>query len=166
MELNIEIIKKIVGFVEKGILQDEACMKAGIDQQTFDGWKDMGKTDRKVMYLLCWKLNFALERAEAAFRLRLIEIIRSHATEFKDGNAALWMLVHKVLDEYGVRTPQEEEMVDELNSSSTFDGKPYNQLLDDSNKDWRAAAYILVDRFPEEYGRKPRIKKSKEKLNL
>ena len=48
MELNIEIIKKIVGFVEKGILQDEACMKAGIDQQTFDGWKDMEKQTGKL----------------------------------------------------------------------------------------------------------------------
>ena len=116
MELNEEIIKKIVGFVEKGILQDEACMKAGIDQQTFDGWKDMGKTDRKVAYLLCWKLNVALARAEAAFRLRLIKIIGSHATEFKDRNAGLWMLAHMHPDENGSRTLQEEEYNDELNS--------------------------------------------------
>ncbi len=106
MELNIEIIKNIVGFVEKGILQDEACMKAGIDQQTFDGWKDMGKTDRKVVYLLCWELNFALERAEAVFRRRLIKIIEFHATEFKDRNAGLWMLVHMHPDEYVSRTLQ------------------------------------------------------------
>ena len=159
MELNEEKIKEIVGFVEKGILQDEACEKAGIDQQTFDEWKDRGKTHRKVAHFFCWKLNRALERAEAVFRLRLIKIIGSHATEFKDRNAALWMLVHIHPDEYGPRTLQEEEYDDELNSSSMFDGKPYNQLLEDSHKDWRAAAYILVDRFPEEYGRKPRIKK-------
>ena len=158
MELNEEKIKEIAGFVEKGILQDEACVKAGIDQQTFDEWKDMGKTDRKNVDLLCWKLNFELQRAEAVFQQRLIEIIGSYAKEFKDVNAALWMLVHTVPDEYGPRTPQEEEYDDELNSSSMFDGKPYNQLLDDSHKDWRAAGYILVNRFPEGYGRKPRIK--------
>ena len=43
MELNEEKIKEIVGFVEKGILQDEACEKAGIDQQTFDEWERQRK---------------------------------------------------------------------------------------------------------------------------
>ena len=135
------------------LLLHDACMEAGVDLQTFEEWKEKEKADPDADEDLCENLVYALVRAEIIFKYRLIQKIIFQVFISKNFRASIWLLSHKFPEEFGPVTTEEKRFVDRLYARSKFNKKSYRQILDDSKKDWRAAAYLLIERFPEEFKR-------------
>ena len=65
----------------------------------------------------------------------------------------MWILSHKFPEEFGPGTTKHKRFDDRLYSRSEFNKKNYMQILDDSKNNWKEAAYILIDRYPDEFRR-------------
>ena len=144
MKINKEKINQIRDLVENGFLQHEACKEAGVDLKTIEDWKEKKKKKAKPDIL---------DRAENLFKSRLIQIILSESLKSKNYRASMLFLSHKYPEEFGPKTTKQKRFDDRLYSRTGFNKKNYKQILDDSKNNWKEAAYILIDRYPDEFRR-------------
>lgn len=94
--LDTKKIKAIAGAIAEGLSFEYAATVAGVDRRTFYAWRRKGKTAKSG---ICRELHLALEKADAVFVQRNLQLISAHGRT--NWQALAWLLERRHPELFG-----------------------------------------------------------------